>query len=300
MRIKLHFSLLLIVLSIKLLQADTIIVDGLERSYIVHLPSGFDSKRQTPVVLALHGGGGKAEGMNKLTGFDKVSDKYGFIVVYPDGIDKQWNDGRNDFHLNDKIDDVNFISHLIDTLKILYNIDSNRVYATGISNGGIMSFRLACELSNRIAAFAPVAASMPESPTYNCNPSRPVPMMIIFGNEDPLVPFEGGDISILGISKRGKVIPVKESVKYWVNFDGGNNIPAVSEINNEDDDTKVIKSDYTSGKNNSEVIFMLVDGGGHTWPGGWQYLPKLIIGRTTKDINASEEIWKFFETKSLN
>src|SRR5438552_341741 len=141
MKIKLRFSLLLIVLCITFSNADTIIADGLERSYIVHLPAGFDIKKQAPVVLALHGGGGKAKGMNKLTGFNNISDKYGFIVIYPDGIDKQWNDGRNDFHLNDKINDVKFISSLIDTLKRLYNIDSNRVYATGISNGGIMTFR---------------------------------------------------------------------------------------------------------------------------------------------------------------
>jgi len=300
MRIKFSLSLLLFVLLVISSNADTITVDGMERSYIIHLPSDFDIKKQTPVVLALHGGGGKAEGMNKLTGFNKVSDKYGFIVVYPDGIKNQWNDGRNDFYLNAQINDVKFISSLIDTMKLLYNIDSNRVYATGISNGGIMSFRLACELSDKIAAFAPVAASMPNNPSYQCKPARHVPIMIIFGSKDPIVPFNGGDISIMGLSSRGKVIPVKESVNYWVSFDGCNNVPAVSEINNIDDDTKVIKSIYSSTASKSDVIFMLIDGGGHTWPGGLQYLPKLVIGRTSKEIDASEEIWKFFETKTLN
>ncbi len=280
--------------------ADTITVEGLERSYIIHLPKNFDKTKPAALVIALHGGGGKAEGMNKLTGLNDVSDKYGFVVVYPDGIKKQWNDGRNDFHLNENIDDVKFISVLIDTLKALYNIDSNRIYVTGISNGGIMSFRLACELSNKVAAAAPVAASMPESPAYKCNPSRPVPMMIIFGDEDPLVPFNGGDISIMGFSKRGKVISVKESVNYWVSFDGCSNIPETSQIDNANDDTKAIKSVYKSGKNNSEVVYWLIKGGGHTWPGGLQYLPKAIIGRTSQEINASEEIWKFFENKKLN
>ena len=145
---------------------------------------------------------------------------------------------------------------------------------------------------------------MPENPSYKCNPSRPVPIMIIFGDEDPLVPFNGGDISILGLSKRGKVIPVKESVNYWVSFNGCRTTPTISQIDNADDDTKAIKNDYlsdnSSKKNNSEVIFWLIKGGGHTWPGGLQYLPEAIIGRTSQQINASEEIWKFFEDKTLN
>jgi polyhydroxybutyrate depolymerase len=299
-----YFSILAFCITfISCANADTITVDGLERSYIVHLPKNFVQTKRTPLVIALHGGRGKADGMDRLTGFNNVSDKYGFIVIYPDGVKKQWNDGRNDFHLNDKIDDVKFISVLIDTLKALYNIDSNRVYVTGISNGGIMSFRLACELSNKIAAAAPVAASMPESPVYKCSPLRPVPMMIIFGDEDPLVPFNGGDISIFGLSSRGKVIPVKESVSYWVNFNGCSSNSIISQIDNADDDTKAIKNDYQDNplkKNNSEVVFWLIKGGGHTWPGGLQYLPKAIIGRTSSQINASEEIWKFFEDKTLN
>ena len=300
MRKKAHSILLFIILIAVSAHADTITIDGARRFYIIHLPAGFDIKKQSPVVLALHGGGGKAEGMNKLTGFNSVSDKYGFIVIYPDGLNKQWNDGRNDFHLNDKTDDVKFISSLIDTLKLLYNIDSNRVYATGISNGGIMSFRLGCELSDKIAAFAPVAASMPDNPSYKCKTTGHVPVMIIFGNEDPIVPFNGGDISIMGLSSRGKVIPVKESVNFWVRNNGCAENPETSEINNSDDNTKVIKNVYSSSAYNSDVVFLLVDGGGHTWPGGLQYLPKLIIGRTSRDIDASEEIWKFFETKKLH
>jgi len=280
--------------------ADSIIVDGLERTYIIHLPAGKEKAAGNPLVLALHGGGGKGSGMNKLSGFDDVSDERGFVVVYPDGVDKQWNDGRDDFHLNNDINDVKFISCLIDTLKVLYNIDSNRVYVTGISNGGIMSFRLACELSNKIAAFAPVAASMPLNPSYDCKPVRPVPMMLIFGEDDPLIPFGGGDISILGLSKRGKVIPVNESVNYWVKFNGSNTIPEETTIDKADDETSVVKKVYSASVGGAEVQFWLVKGGGHCWPGGFQYLPKLIIGRTSKEFNATEEIWKFFSAKSLH
>ncbi len=290
---------LFLFITVRLSSADDITVDGIERTYIIHLPDGKEHASGLPLVLALHGGGGKASGMNRLSGFDDVSDKYGFVVVYPDGIDKQWNDGRDDFHLNKDINDVKFISCLIDTLIVLYNIDSNRVYVTGISNGGIMSFRLACELSNKIAAFAPVAASMPLNPAYDCKPVRPVPMMLIFGDEDPLVPFKGGDISILGLSKRGKVIPVDESVNYWVKFDGCNTVAEITKLDKVDDGTELEKKVYTAAGSGAEVQYWLAKGGGHCWPGGLQYLPKLIIGRTSKEFNATEEIWKFFSTKSL-
>ncbi len=281
--------------------ADSIYIDGTERTYIIHLPDNKDKLNKYPLVIALHGGGGKGEGMNKLTGFNNVSDKNNFVVVYPDGIDKQWNDGRSDFLLNDKTNDVKFISKLIDTLIVLNNVDTNRVYITGISNGGIMSFRLACELSNKIAAFAPVAASMPESPSYDCKPVRPVPMMLIFGDEDPLVPFNGGEISVFGLRSRGKVIPVQQSVSYWVSANGCSTVPVESQINAvPDDGTEISKKIYSSKTGNADVEFWLVIGGGHTWPGGLQYLPKIVIGKTSREFNASEEIWKFFSNKTLN
>ena len=281
--------------------SQNINVDGRERTYTAHLPAGFDKQNKYPLVLVLHGGGGKGKNTNKLTGFDDISDKYGFVTVYPDGIDKQWNDGRNDFHLNPEINDVKFISNLIDTLKILYNIDSNKVYVTGISNGGIMSFRLGCELSDKIAAFAPVAASMPESPAYDCKPARKVPCMIIFGDEDPLVPFEGGEITLPVIGgKRGKVIPVNESVNYWVSFNGCSRTAVESTQNEVSDGTEVVKKLYKSPDGKNDVAFWLVKGGGHTWPGGFAYLPKFIIGKTSREFNASEEIWKFFLDKTLN
>jgi len=183
---------------------------------------------------------------------------------------------------------------------MMYNIDSNRVYVTGISNGGIMSFRLACELSNKIAAFAPVAASMPDNPAYDCRPTRQIAAMIIFGDNDPLIPFKGGDITLPLIGKRGKVIPVEESVKYWVANNKCNTSPAETHKNDFDDDTELDKKIYSAANSNSEVQFWLVIGGGHCWPGGMQYLPKMIIGRTSREFDASEEIWKFFSDKKLN
>lgn len=278
------------------IKADSIIVDSLERTYIVHYPPIYMEKEQLPLVIALHGGGGKGESMDKLTGFNEIADKYSFIVVYPDGVDKQWNDGRSDAHINKSINDVKFISLLIDTLHKRFIIDTNRVYLTGISNGGLMTFRLACELSGKITAAATVAASMPETPQYDCIPLRHVPMMIISGDADPLVPFEGGEISIFGIVMRGKVIPVNQSVRNWIKYDECDTAPAVTVLDKVDDDTKAVKNVY-KGDYADEVVFWRIEGGGHTWPGGLQYLPKRLIGTTCRQFNASEEIWKFFDGK---
>jgi polyhydroxybutyrate depolymerase len=265
----------------------------------VHKPKNYTGSSALPIVIALHGGGGKGKGMIRLTGFNDVSDANNFIVVYPDGINHQWNDGRevNITLINNKeVNDVLFISELIDTMITRYNADPHKVNVTGISNGGIMSFRLACELSNKIAAIAPVAASMTPFQVDHCALYRKVPMMLIFGNEDPLIPFEGGQI----IGKRGEVVSVEKCVKFWLTHDSCSFDTSTSIIDSVDDDTRAIKSSYSDSKGNTPVIFWLIEGGGHTWPCGLQYLPKLFIGRTSGQIDASEEIWKFFKDKSLH
>ena len=278
--------------------ADKITVDGIERDYIIHVPETLNSATQTSLVFVLHGGGGTAKGMNKLTGFNKVSYKYGFIVCYPQGIDKHWNDGRevNISNVNGvEVNDVKFISFLIDTLLSKYNIDSALVYVTGISNGGMMSFRLGCELNSKIAAIAPVAISMSEVLYNSCVPSKPVPIMIVFGDDDPLVPFEGGSIKW----NRGEVVSIKKTVEFWVKNNNCSDAPLETDIDKEDDETSVKKFVFSGSSGRDEVVYFHIYGGGHTWPGGWQYLPKLIVGRTSKEFNASEVIWKWFEGKKL-
>ena len=276
--------------------ADTITVDGIERSYILHVPESV--MKPSPLVFALHGGSGTAKGMNTLTRFNKVSDKYGFILCYPQGVDKQWNDGRKvtQTYVNGvEVNDVKFISSLIDSLESKYKIDSTRVYACGISNGGMMSFRLGCELNNRIAAIAPVAISMSDYLYNSCSPGKPVPLMYIFGDDDPLVPYEGGSIRF----DRGNVVSVQNTLGFWVKNNNCTEDPVTSEIDDWDDNTSVIKFTYSGSTSRNEVVFYLVRGGGHTWPGGKQYLPKLLVGRTSREFNASEEIWKWFEGKRL-
>ena len=171
----------------------TLRVDGRERGYTYHLPTGYDGTRSVPLVLALHGRLGQGTGEERLSHFDKTSDEHGFIVVYPDGLDRSWADGRGGTPSDRKgVDDMKFLSDLIDKIEADYKVDTSRIYVAGMSNGGFMSGRLACQLSNRIAAVAIVAASLSENTATSCRPEFPVSVLVLQGAEDPLVPLAGG------------------------------------------------------------------------------------------------------------
>jgi polyhydroxybutyrate depolymerase len=251
--------------------------------------------------MVLHGGGGTGKGMVKLThgGFDRLSDREGFIVVYPDGIEKHWNDGRQNLSYRahrEKIDDVGFISALIDHLAKEDSIDIKRVYVTGISNGAIMSLRLGCGLSEKIAAIASVAGSMPENMPSQCSPSRSISVLIISNTADPLVPWGGGEIRF-GLRRFGRVLSVPETVKFWVNHNQCSSPPNIIWEPDRDpkDGTSVRRESYSECQESSEVVLYVIEGGGHTWPGGHQYLPQWIIGKTSRDIDANEVIWDFLK-----
>jgi len=285
-------------------QRASIIHNNLKRTYNIYIPSFFDKSEQLPLVIALHGRGANGVSMILLTrkGFNKLADKDGFIMVYPDGIELNWNDGRMDEEANDRahrenIDDVGFISALIDSMIKDYNINPRRVYITGISNGAIMSYRLACELSHKITAIAPVDGNIPYLLFPQCSPSRPVSVLAINNLNDPLVPFEGGEIyGQFRRIKLGKVLSVKESIEFWVRQNMCSFTPVVDEEPDRDprDGTRVTREQYINDNDGTEVILYAIDGGGHTWPGGFQYLPAWIIGKTCKDFDANEVIWAFF------
>jgi polyhydroxybutyrate depolymerase len=277
----------------------SIISGGLKRDYCIHVPPSYDKNRSMPLVIALHGGGttGKMTEILTLGGFNTLADRDGFVVVYPDGIGRHWDDGREGaryYTHKEKIDDVGFISSLIDHLVNELNIDNKSVYVTGISNGATMSNRLACELSEKISAIAPVAGAMPKG--LNCSPSKPISVLAINSVEDPLVPWGGGDIR-LGFLKVGKVLSVNETVSYWAIHDNCSSSPNVTWEPDKDpqDGTRVRKEVYENCGNGTEVVLYAIEGGGHTWPGGIQYLPKIVIGRTSRDIDANEVIWNFFK-----
>lgn len=281
--------------------------DSLKRTFHIYFPSSYDKAVQIPLVIALHGRGTNGVSMVILThkGFNKLADQDGFIIVYPDGIELNWNDGRMDEEARDRahrenIDDVGFISALIDSMINDYNIDPKRVYVTGISNGAIMSYRLACELSSKITAIAPVDGNMPIQLFSECSPSDPVSVLAINNTDDPLVPFEGGYIYGIRNVNLGKVLSVNESIEFWVNRNMCSVVPDVSEEPDMDpkDGTRVTRKQYANGIEGTEVMLYAIEGGGHTWPGGVQYLPAWVIGKTCRDFDANEVIWSFFKEHS--
>jgi polyhydroxybutyrate depolymerase len=280
--------------------------DGLKRTYVTHVPPSSGKTKPMPLVIALHGGGGTGEKMEKLTlgGFNKLSDREGFVVVYPDGIEAHWNDGRDKVKYRahrEKIDDVGSLSALIDHLAEGGTIDKRRVYVTGISNGTMMSNRLACELTGRVRAIAPVAGNMPYDLVPRCSPSRPIPVLMISGTKDPMMPWAGREAHFLR-QEFGKVLAVPETIKFWVTHNRCAPAPAVTREPDKDpqDGTRVRKEVYAGCESGTEVILYAVDGGGHAWPGGYRYLPEKLIGKTSADVDANELIWNFFKKHSVN
>jgi polyhydroxybutyrate depolymerase len=276
----------------------SLVVDGLDRTYIVHIPLSYDENEPTSLLLALHGGGGSARKMMNLTDFNTLSDKEGFVVVYPQGVENHWNDGRtlqNYRTHRENIDDVAFISALIDYLITELNIDETCIYAAGISNGAMMSCRLGCELSHKIAAIAMVVGAMPEDLGEHCSPSEPISVLIMNGTEDPLIPWEGGEIRV-GNQMLGTTCSVNDTVLYWVTHNSCSPTPVITWLpdTDPDDGTRVRKEAYGQGRDETEVILYAIEGGGHMWPGGPQYLSEEVIAKTCRDIIGSHVIWQFF------
>ena len=276
------------------------------RTYILYIPQNLDKNKPVPLLFALHGGGGQAKNMVGLTKgrFNELADRDGFIVVYPNAVEKNWNDGREiDKYYSNKnnVDDVGFIAELIKRISKEYKIDEKRIYFTGISNGGFMSFRLAIELNDKIAAIAPVTANINSNLTKKPKPKNPISVLIINGTRDPLVPYNGGKIGFRRQrNSHGTAISTGDSVKYWVEVNGCRKDPSIYQIPDKDktDGCTVEKEVFGGGKQGSEVVLYKVLRGGHTWPSGRQYLPVNIIGNTNRDINACDIIWEFFKNHS--
>lgn len=268
-------------------------VDGRERSYLVHIPPKYDHKKPTPVVLVFHGAGTNAAITVSFTGMSKKSDEAGFIAVYPNGTGlgpflTLNAGGRQGKMAVGSADDVKYVGALLDDLATVTNVDFNRVYATGVSNGGMMCYRLAAEMSDRIAAIAPVAGTIAIN---ECKPTRPVPVMHFHGRADSIVPFGGPD---KGTPKFLTFKSVEESIAIWRKLNECPDEPTITEFpDKEDDGTKVTKKCYGPGKDGAEVVLIEIEGGGHTWPG--QIAPISLIGKSTLDISANDLMWEFFQ-----
>lgn len=275
-------------------QTRTLQVDGRARSYIIHVPPKFNPRKPTPVVLAFHGAATNAIIMAISSGLSDKADEAGFIVVYPNGTGKGnvllvWNAGGwHGSKAETQPDDVKFVRELLDDLAKVVKVDSKRIYATGMSNGGMMCYRLAAELSNRIAAIAPVSGTLA---VERCHPLRPVPVIHFHGTDDKLVPFDGPD------ERTAKVFAfksVEETIRTWAKIDGCPTKPKTVKLPHKGDDgTNVERKTYGPGKAGAEVILYIINGGGHTWPG--RKWPVPWLGKTTKDISASDLMWEFFK-----
>ncbi len=275
----------------------TLIHDGITRSYRIHIPP--DADEYSALLLALHGGGGTAEHMEEeltKSTFNQLSTEKGFIVVYPNGIEKRWNDGRKINNPVQHIDDVGFLSLLIENLTKEFAIDPSQVFMTGISNGGQMSYKMACYHPEKLGGIAVVASSLHESLYMNCTPTDPISVFIIMGTEDPLVPYDGGMIWFLN-RNFGKVKSINETVQFWVQHNNCLRDPQITTLPDSDltDGCNVTTYEYVNGSENTSVFFYSIDGGGHTWPGGGEYSTESLVGRVCYDFNACEHIWNFFD-----
>ncbi|MEE6163240.1 MULTISPECIES: alpha/beta hydrolase family esterase [unclassified Mycolicibacterium] len=271
--------------------AAQIDVGGLARSYELHVPAGVD--HPSGLVVNLHAAGATGRDQAALTHYDAVADAHGFIVVYPDGIDLSWADGRG-ASVPDRqgVDDVGFISTLVEQLVAEYHVDRGRVFATGLSAGGFMANRLACDRPDLFAAIAPVAGTL--GVNVGCGPSRPVSVLATYGTADPIVPFDGGTMT--GRGGTSDILSAPALIDRWRQVNGCPDASAPDQLPATDDGTGTQRITYAPCAQGTAVVFMRVDGGGHTWPGAPEILPAQAVGAASHGFDASEESWQFFDS----
>lgn len=264
---------------------DSIKSNNIMRKFRLYVPNVYNASQAVPLILNLHGYTSNSSQQQAYTNFMPIADTANFLMVYPDGRvqngNQYWNAG-----FGGPENDVLFMSDLIDSLKLNYNIDLNSVYSCGMSNGGIMSYYLACNLPNRITAIASVTGSMLNS-WFSCAPARPFPVMEVHGTADGTVNYNGD----------GTFAPIDSVIKKWRTFDNCNVAPITYSVPNINttDNSYAVNYKYTGGANGSTVELYKVFGGSHSWPGAFPF-----IANTNQDFNASVEIWRFFRQFKLN
>jgi len=262
---------------------------GIQRSYIIYVPANYSGNQAVPLLFNFHGYTSNANEQMWYGDFRPIADTAGFIIVHPEGT--QDNTGTTHFNVGwgqSTVNDVSFTSFLIDTISAQYNINLDRVYSTGMSNGGFMSFRLACELSDRIAAIGSVTGSILPGTLSSCNPSHPMPILQIHGTSDQTVPYGGG---------AGWSSPINTLVNWWATENNCTSPATITQMPNisTSDNTTVEKQVYPDGDACTEVVHYKVAGGSHTWPGSLFNSPG-----TNYDIDASLVVWKFVSQFDMN
>jgi polyhydroxybutyrate depolymerase len=309
---------------------QTLSVDSVDRTFYVHLPKGYDAKQKYPVVMVLHTMDEEGDDIARISHFDEVADRYGVIAIYPNAVQHQWNVGvaakpqssgynssprgfggmgggghrgmgrppvqTSSPSRGPQANDLEFFDHMLDKLAAEYSVDPARIYATGLSDGGFMDFRLACGMSDRIAAIAPVGATLPKELSEHCLPTRPVPLLMVDGTADPLVPYKGGTAG----TEKFSTMSAEDSAKSWSKLDNCAQKPkksAVPPVTSGGKETRV--DAYDDCQQGAAVELYSVEGGGATWPGSVEYMPESRFGKTSSDLNANDVIWKFFAAHTL-
>ncbi len=266
----------------------TILSSGEQREYLLYVPSSYNRTRPAPLVISLHGGAMWPAHQRDLSGWNELADEHGFLVVYPAGTTLLRGSGRHrvwDVNRGPGLEkDVRFISDLIDKLQKTHNIDSTRIYADGLSNGGGMAFVLSCTLSERIAAVGLVGSAQ-FLPWSWCTDRRPVPMINFHGTADSFVPYDGGDSPV---SNRHVFPNTAVWTANWARRNGCDPQPVESSVASD-----VTRIEYRSCANDAAVVLYRIAGGGHTWPGG-EPMPEWMVGPTSTGVDASREMWSFF------
>lgn len=276
-----------------------ITVDDQKRSHRIHVPPKYDPKKPAAVVLALHGAMMDGLMMEMFTGLTKTADDYNFIVVYPNGtgpggILLTWNAGLFPGELNKvKVDDVKYLRKVLDDVESVLKVDRKRIYATGLSNGGMMCYRLASEMSDRIAAIAPVAGTMA---VEKYEPKRPVSVVHFHGTEDRLVPFKGPEMK-KDVPNYMKFRSVDDTIAACIKANGCVNKPVEMDLPTKEDKIKVKRREYGKCKDDAEIVLYIIESGGHTWPG--RDIAPAFLGLSTRNISANEVMWEFFKKHPL-
>lgn len=271
--------------------AQTTLVDSIQsggqwRSYRLYVPAGYQPGAPVPLLLNLHGLGSNAFEQENYGDFRPIADTAHFLIVHPNGTFNGTQRFWNGFGLTPP-NDVAFLSALIDSIGAAYAVDPDRIYSTGMSNGGIMTYELACQLSPRLAAVASVTGTMATTRIAPCSPAHPMPVLEIHGTADNTVPYTGTAL----------LAAIPQVLNYWVQFNQCNPTPTVTALPNlvTTDNSTAERQVWTGGRNGTEVVHYRIVGGGHTWPGS-----AFTIGVTNRDINASVEVWRFLRRWRLS
>lgn len=270
---------------------------GLTRTYWLHVPPNLPKGKPVPLVVIYHGSGSDGERMERFTNFSKLADEHGFIAVYPDAFEENWNDGRAATSIlaqAKEVDDVAFTGAVLDAIARDHHVDPKRIYATGFSNGGIFVHLLAAKMAPRFAAIASVSGGIAEPIAPAFKPANPISVFIVHGTKDPFVPFEGGNVDE---SDNGRIISTEQTVKKWITINGGNvkeedgQLPDIDKT----DHSQVKWARWDFPKSHTELLLYTIVGAGHTWPSGPQFLPIATIGEVDRDFDGATAIWDFFQ-----